>query len=145
MTSGFETSVADVAQVDTNGILRPLLQDHAEQSPRVIAWFDLPREERPRLRVAPSTLSEVVFVLTGARMKLPRERVVQYLDIVMEMPFEFDNAAVVARAMELYRTVHDDWDDCLVAAYALEYNDGVVFSFDAGFDRIPGITRIEPG
>jgi predicted nucleic acid-binding protein len=77
-------------------------------------------------------------------MRLPRERVVRYLDIILEMPFEFDEPAVIARAIEFYRTVHDDWDDCLVAAYALEYNDGVVFSFDHGFDHIPGVTRIEP-
>lgn len=144
MTSGFETSHADVAQVDTNGILRPLLDDDPDQSPRTHIWFELPPDQRPRLVVAASTLSEVIFVLAGQRLKFTRNEIVVALERIMEMPIEFDDAAVVNRAIELYRTVHDDWDDCFVAAYALEHNDGVVFSFDAGFDRIPGVTRIEP-
>ena len=144
MTSGYASSPPEQARVDTNGLLRLLLDDNPDQSPRTHQWFDGPHEQLPRLVVAASTISEVVFTLGGPRLKYVRDEILVALDRILEMPVEFDEPSVIRTAIELYRTVHDDWDDCLVAAYALERSGGVVFSFDRGLDRIPGITRIEP-
>lgn len=59
-------------------------------------------------------------------------------------PFEVPDHKVIALAARFFREVHDDWDDCLLAAFAIEEDDGSVISFDRGLDRIPGIRRIEP-
>ncbi len=137
------SSVADRAALDTNVLVRALMGDHPEHTPRAIALL---RGESPGLIpvLGPATLSELVWVLGGPRIGLSRPEIAAMLREVLQFQIEFINRAVVETAVESYETVSNDWDDCLVAAFALAVSDGRVLSFDRGLDRIPGVTRIEP-
>lgn len=89
-------------------------------------------------------MSEAVFVLKGRTYSFTRSDIVAFLESLNGLPVRIADRAVITRAVALYRDIHDDWDDCLVAAYALEQGDGTIISFDRGLDRIPGLTRIDP-
>lgn len=134
MTSGY---------IDTNILLRVLIDDVPRRAAAARDWFaGIPPDSRPR--VAAATASEVVFVLTGPRIARDRERTVSLVRTMLRFPVDFDDRDVLLRVLDLYARVHPDWDDCLVAAYALERTDGIVHSFGRSLDRIPGVTRIEP-
>ncbi|MEX1104078.1 MAG: type II toxin-antitoxin system VapC family toxin [Dehalococcoidia bacterium] len=135
----------EAAQVDTNILLRYFLKDSAEKAAAVHALVSgLSEPAAPRLVVSAATVSEVVFVARGATYRRTRSDLVELLGLLLAGPFSLPDRQVVSRARDLYRDVHDDWNDCLLAAYALEQGDGSVVSFDRGLDRIPGLTRVEP-
>jgi predicted nucleic acid-binding protein len=98
----------------------------------------------PALDVASSTVSETIFVLRGKNYEFDRVRIVAFLEGLLALPVRIVERPIIERAVGLYRDVHSDWDDCLLAACALERSNGRLVSFDRGLDRIPGLTRIEP-
>ena len=128
---------------DTNVLLRFLLRDHPEQSPATKAFMDA-LAPLDRLIVLSTTVSELVFVASGRTYGVTRAEIADLIGQLLAGPFELADRETIAVARDLYRDVHDDWDDCVLAAYALEEGDGTVVSFDRGLDRIPGLTRIEP-
>ena len=128
---------------DTNVLLRFLLRDHPEQSPATKAFMDA-LTPMDRLIVLPTTVSELVFVASGRTYGVTRAEIADLIGQLLEGPFELGNRETIARARDLYRDIHDDWDDCLLAAHALQEGDGTVVSFDRGLDRVPGLIRIEP-
>lgn len=131
--------------LDTNILLRiatNLPPDQAAATERLLRDAQAGRIAAPL--IAASTLSEAVFVLLGRTYLFARSGVAEFIQALLEAPLRFPERGVIERALSLYRDVHNDWDDCLVAAYALERGDGSVISFDRGLDRIPGLTRIEP-
>ena len=130
--------------LDTNILVRYFMKDDPSQYEAARALIEGIADETDSPRIAASTVSEYVFVARGAIYRRTREEIADSVRAIVTGPFDVDDREVVAQANELYRTVHDDWDDCLVAAYAIERADGRVASFDRGLDRIPGLTRIEP-
>lgn len=132
--------------LDTNILLRiatNLPTDQAAACERLLRRAQAGEVDPPL--VASNTVSEAVFVLRGRIYSYPREAIAAFIEQLLVSPLRFAELAVIERAVEFYRDHHDDWDDCLLAAYALERGDGTVVSFDRGLDRIPGLRRLEPG
>ena len=137
--------VADEAYVDTNVFLRMLLNDHARLSPTARRIFEAAGAGRLKLVTAPATLSEVVFVLTAPALGRSRLETVAALRAILALPVRVTERSIVEAALQLYESIHDDWDDCLVAAYAIASTAGRVASFDTRLGRVPGLTRIVDG
>ncbi|MEX0784479.1 MAG: PIN domain-containing protein [Dehalococcoidia bacterium] len=136
--------MSDGRFVDTNVLLRYFLRDHPEQFQAARLTIENITDPSDYLRVSPSTISEYVFVALGPLYKRTRAEIAESVAAILGGPFDVTERETVGQAVALYRDVHDDWDDCLLAAYALEQGDGSVVSFDRGLDRIPGLTRVEP-
>lgn len=130
--------------IDTSVLARLVLLDNAAMTSAVEAYLQIPERDRKTLVVAPTTISEVVFVLAGPRIHLPSSEVARAVRFILSLPVRFLDRDVVERALGLYESVHADWDDCMVAAYALERADSEVLAYDRGFNHIPGLTRFEP-
>jgi predicted nucleic acid-binding protein len=131
--------------LDTNILLRiatNLPPEQAAATERLLRDVEAGRTASPLITA--STLSEAVFVLLGKTYRYPRSAVADFIQALLDAPLRFPERAVIERALPLYRDVHDDWDDCLLSAYAIERTNGEIASFDRGLDRIPGLTRIEP-
>lgn len=131
--------------LDTNILLRiatKLPTDQAAATEQLLRDAQSGRIAPPLIAV--STLSEAVLVLLGRTYRVTRSGVAAFIEALLAAPLRFPERAVIERALDLYRDVHNDWDDCLLAAYALERSAGRLASFDRGLDRIPGLTRIEP-
>lgn len=131
--------------LDTNILLRVatnLPPDQAAATERLLRDAEAGRIPRPL--VSTTTLSEVVFVLLGRTYSFTRGPVASFIELLLAAPLRFPERSIIERALPLYRDVHNDWDDCLLAAYAFERSNGRLASFDRGLDRIPGLTRIQP-
>ncbi len=132
-----------MAQLDANVLLRQLLADHETHSPRATAL--LARVSRGALTVefAETTLFEVVFTLDRSYKKT-RTDIVENLSSFLTLPgVKFSEPRRALAALDIFGRSNVDFGDAYVAALALE-SDGQVISFDRDFDRIPGVTRVEP-
>jgi predicted nucleic acid-binding protein len=130
--------------LDTNVLLRHLLGDHPEQSPRATAC--LARVERGEVEAHLSDLVifETVFTLQR-HYHQPKAKIREVLLPLIELP------GMILRGKRHFREVFDLYVD-LNLPFADAYHavlmkrrklDEIV-TFDAEFDRIPGLRRLEP-
>jgi len=110
--------------VDANVILRYVLDDHAELSPRAAEILEQQTAILP-MEVA----CEVVYVLQKV-YEVDREEIRQQLgNLLTENLIEMDKFAVFLKALECYSTSTFDFVDCLLWAYhTVEQRE--VFTFD---------------
>ena len=108
----------------------------------------LARVERGELELAlaASTIAEVIFVVTSpALYRFDRESAkVGMLRVVQLAGMKVENRATVLRALDLYNTLATSFGDAMLAATMERQGSTVVYSYDRGLRRIPGITRSEP-
>lgn len=130
------------AYLDTNVLVRFLVRDNAAQWRAAEALLDLPRSRRPRLILTAATLSEVVFVLSKSVYQYPRSQVADAVEGLLSLPIEVIDADVIASAADIFRNRHPEWDDALVAAYALARADGGIYTFDEQLRRLQGLNPL---
>ena len=134
----------DLSFLDTNVLLRHLLQDHPELSPRATAF--LARVERGEVKVRTSeiVLFETVFTLQRwlhHPKSLIREKLLQLLGppgIVLP------HKRRLRRVFDLYVDLNLSFADAYHAVLMQELKLTTIVTFDEGFDRVPGITRVQP-
>lgn len=93
-----------------------------------------------------AVIAEVVYVLSSKRLyDVPRPTICQRLNAILDLQgLRLRNKSVYRRALGLYATIPVDFVDCLVATRMEQAAIARVVSFDTHFDRLPGITRVEP-
>jgi predicted nucleic acid-binding protein len=132
--------------LDTNVLLRHLLQDYPEQATASSELLDqIARGERC-VELSATVIFEAVYILSG-RYGIEREAITQALQSIIEIDAIIlsDKAAVVS-ALELYPLHHNlSYADCYHAALSLARCDGKIYTYDRMFSRVAGITRLEPG
>ena len=130
--------------LDTNVLLRHLLQDHQDHSPRATAYIG--RIERGELRAHTSDV--VVFELVFNLERRFRERRSQIRDsmlALLELPgIVLPDKQRIQLAFELYLGHNISFPDAYHAVLMEQLQITEVISFDRDFDRVPGIARIEP-
>lgn len=132
--------------VDTDVIIRLLTGDDPTKQAAAKALFE--QVERGMLAVtAPiTTIADAVYVLSSARLyHLPRTQVSALLSPLVRLPyFRVRNRRAVLRALDLYATTNLDFGDVFIAASMEQLGSQVLYSYDKGFDRLPGMRRQEP-
>lgn len=132
-----------MAYLDANVFLRHALSDNEAQSPRSTALMERLYEGTQSVEFAETTLFEVVFTL-GRTYKMGRPQIVQLLSGFLTLPAViFPDRRRAIFALDIFERSNLSFADAYLAALAIE-SDGQVISFDRGFDRIPGVTRVEP-
>jgi len=132
------------AFLDSNVLLRHLLADHPEQSPRATAYLE--RVERGEIEVFTSdtVVFEVVFTLERSYRK-PKQPISDALLPLLELPgINLTGKRRYRRAFDLYVRHNLPFADAYHVAVMESLGVLEVISFDRHFDRIPGITRSEP-
>ncbi len=66
------------------------------------------------------------------------------LEAILILPLVILDRPIMQAALALYRDHHNDWDDCLLAAYATVQAEGRIVSFDRGLGRVPGVALVQP-
>lgn len=133
------------ALLDTNVILRHVLQDQPEQSPRASALFAAIEGGRRAVRLADTVMFEVAFTLEktyGAR----RADIQEALQPILNLP------GIVLPGKRVYSGVFELWlnnaglsfADCYHLCLAKQLNLPTVLSFDRKMNRLPGVARSEP-
>jgi len=136
--------VAGEPFVDTNVVLRHLLQDHEDHSPRASALFAAVGRGEISIQFTPSVVFETVFVL-DRRNRTPKSWIrVAVLEILALPNLLVSERPRLERALDLFVERNIPYIDVYHAVAMNELGCTQILSFDRHFDRIPGIERVEP-
>lgn len=123
--------------VDANIILRYLLDDHPELSPRAVEII-----ENEEVLAPLEVLCEVVYVLQKV-YQIPREKIqIQLASLIDEPVIAVEKTDVVKMALEMYVNTKIDIVDAFLYAYhAVE--DSTIFTFDGKLNKLLQKGRVE--
>jgi predicted nucleic acid-binding protein len=132
--------------LDTNIFVRYLTGDDPVRMRACESLFErLDRGEEDAL-INDLVVAEVFYVLSGRVYRTPRDVIASRLrPLLLFKGLRLDNRAVVLDALDICEAFpHLDFEDCM--AIARMHSEGIdeIYSYDHGFDRVPGIRRQEP-
>ena len=132
--------------IDTDVLIRLLTGDDPEKQKKASDLFE--QIEKKKLRViAPVTvIADAVYVLSSKKLyNLPRSEVVGLLTPLLRLPnFRVRRRRIVQKALDIYLFSNLDFGDAFLAASMQQAKSTTVYSYDADFDRVQGIRRLEP-
>ena len=130
--------------LETNILLRHLLQDHPDHSPRATRYLERIEQGNLRVRSTDSVVFETVFTLQR-QYKLPKASVRELVWPIIEL------SGIVLPGKQRLRAVFDlyverniSFIDAYHAVLMQHLGLSEIVSFDGDFDRLPGVRRIEP-
>jgi len=126
--------------VDTNLIVRYLVQDHEKHAKAAGKLFDACDRGEVVIVVLPAVLAECVFVLKSF-YEHPRGDIASALGRLISSPGVEIDAAINLDALDRYRKTKVHFVDCLIAATAATENMPVA-SFDQDFRKFTDV-RVE--
>ena len=133
-----------IAFLDTNIFLRQLLADEPTQSPQATAYFEHIKARELTARTSDIVVFEVVFTLERGYRRSKAE-IRSHLLPLLELP------GIILPGKRKFRQVFDTYvernisfADAYHAVLMQQLKLTEIVSFDRDFNRIPGITRIEP-
>jgi predicted nucleic acid-binding protein len=130
--------------LDTNIYVRHLTQDHPDYSPRATAY--LARVERGELQVRTfdTVVFETVYVLQHSYHQ-PKAAIRDALLPLLELPgIVLPGKRRFRRVFDLYVDLNISFSDAYHAVLMERLKMTEAVSFDREFNRIQGITRVEP-
>jgi predicted nucleic-acid-binding protein len=129
--------------LDTNILLRALLEDDPEQSPLAIRRLVEAGEKGERLYVSVTVLCEALWTLRGRPYKLSREALSDTLDkLLADELFEIQDRDLVARALSDYRQGRADFSDYLVGWQNWKAGCTETLTFDRTLASYPGFSLL---
>jgi predicted nucleic acid-binding protein len=133
--------------LDTNILIRHITKDDPVRSPAAFAL--LQGIERGQISVWTTELvvAEAIFILTNRRTyNRSRENIRSVLLPILLLPgIKLANKRVYPRAFDLWVSLPDlSYVDAYHAARIEREASKALYSFDADFDKIPGLVRREP-
>ena len=126
--------------LDTNLLIRFLLNDNPKQSAAVQSLFETTPDE---LVLTDVSVAEMIWLLTSY-YQLPKDDVIDKVKQILTLGVINANKSVLSKALSLYQSINIDYIDAYLAAYCEEENLSSVISFDRDFDKIKSIQRTEP-
>jgi predicted nucleic acid-binding protein len=131
--------------VDTNVILRHLLNDHDQHSPRASTLFRRVRRSEEAVFCPDTAIFEAVHILQG-RAGAPRDRTAAALKGLVILPlFQLGNKDAILAALEFWQEQPAlDFADCYHLALTKSLGMDAIYTFDRKMDRYPGVGRVEP-
>lgn len=131
--------------IDTNILLRHLLQDHEDHSPRASALLLAVRTGKETIYCPATVIFEAIHILHG-RIGLPREDIAWALTNLIQLPtFIMREEQVVVDALDFWSKQSPlDYADCYHLALTKELGMTEIYTFDRKMDRFPGVDRVEP-
>ena len=131
------------ALLDTNILLRHLLNDDPAQSPKATAIMDRISRGGLEVQITDLVVFETVFVL-DRRYKVPRAHIEAGMRGVLALAgVHLPGKSAYGRVFDLYTSTPLSFADCYHVALMERLRISEVLSFDRDFDRVPGITRRE--
>ena len=127
--------------LDTNVLVRYVMQDDPRQSPRATRLIESLTAEEPGF-VPVVTLVELVWVLSGS-YGLDRKQVATVLGTLLRSKeLVVDGAELVAQALKRYSAEGADFADALIERIAAAAGCSVTMTFDAGAVKAAAMTLV---
>jgi predicted nucleic acid-binding protein len=131
--------------LDTNVLLRHLLQDHPQQSPRSTAYLARVERGEIKVRTADTVVFETVFTLQR-QYGVSKADIRDNLLPLLELPgIVLPGKRRLRKVFDLYVDLNLPFADAYHVALMQRLGLRHVISFDKEFNRVPGVTRVEPG
>jgi predicted nucleic-acid-binding protein len=124
--------------LDTNVLVRFLVEDDAEQTGRAAALIEAAIARDERLYVAEIVLCELVWVLAGAYRCRRSEIAPLLAELTRARHLRLENSDRVVRAIRAYRDSKGDFADYLIREAARESGCTAVATFDRALLRDDG-------
>lgn len=131
--------------VDTNVFLRYLVVDLPDQSPRAIELFLAIEQGQQEIQTSHAVVLEVVFTLQKFYCLSLAEVRDQFLPVIHLPGVRVAQKDLFEPAFDLAISKNVDFQDAFNAIIMQSLDLAEIYSFDRHFDRIDGITRLEPG
>jgi uncharacterized protein len=131
--------------LDTNVLMRYFTNDDPIRAQHALALIE--RIERDEEHVVTSLMIvfETVFLLER-RYKVPKARARDLIwDVLSMRGVQLAEKSLCAQALDLYVERNISLADAYSAVFMRSRGITEVYSWDADFDKIPGLSRIEPG
>ena len=134
------------AFLDANVILRYLLRDDEIKAQRCLKLLEKAEKREITLRTTDLVIAELVGVLESPfTYNLPRERIGELLLPVILLPgLKLPGKKLYRQIFGLYVDQGIDFIDAYNAVHMGKQGLTRIYSYDSDFDRIAGVSRVEP-
>jgi len=128
--------------LDTNVLVRWLVDDDPEQSAQVHWLFKAARDRQDPLFVPITVMLELEWVLRS-RYGFGRGILLNTLTALLEtQELEFQSEDAIEQALAFYRQGQADFADCLHASHCAVHERSPMLSFDRKAQRLPGVAAL---
>lgn len=132
------------AFLDTNIILRHLLGDHPDHSPRATAFLMRIEQGQIHVRTADTVIFEAVFTLER-QYRRSKAEIREVLLPLIDLPgVILVGKRRLRKAFDVYIDLNLSFADAYHAVLMQQFKLDRIVTFDKGFDRVAGIQRVEP-
>ena len=132
-----------MAALDTNVLLRFLLQDDAVQSAKATRLIRGALDAGETLYVPVSVALELEWVLRS-RFKLDKAAVAQtFAGLLQTVELHFEATAALEWALGEYESSAADFSDCIHAALVLNAGEAPLWTFDKAAARLQGAAELK--
>ncbi|MEW6615298.1 MAG: PIN domain-containing protein [Thermodesulfobacteriota bacterium] len=126
--------------IDTNIILRYLLEDHEEYSPRAKAFMMDISNGIKKAEILDVVIVESIYVMEKF-YNIPKDEIVDKLSKIMNFPGVINpNRSEILNALLKYESLDIDIVDCILAAKSS--SEKVVVSFDKDMERLKAVSEV---
>jgi predicted nucleic acid-binding protein len=130
--------------LDTNILLRHLLQDEPTHSPSATRYLAAIEAGQEKVRIADTVVFETVFTLQRL-YSVPRADIRDKLLPLIDLTgIALPGKRRLREVFDLYVTHNISFADAYHTVLMKHLNLNEIVSYDRGFDKIPGIRRVEP-
>jgi predicted nucleic acid-binding protein len=132
--------------VDTNVLLRYFTRDDEEKAQRTLALLQHIERGEERVETSQIVIFEVIFILDRT-YNVPRARIHALVKPVLELRgLSVPSKSLLLETLDRFATASRklSFADLYIALDARSRGIGEIYSWDRGFDRIQGVTRVEP-
>jgi len=130
--------------LDTNILLRHLLQDHPAQSASATRYLAAIEAGQEKVRIADTVIFETVFTLQR-QYGVPKPNIRDTLWPLIDLSgIILPGKRRLREVFELYVMYNISFADAFHAVLMKRWGVSEIVSYDRGFDKIPAINRIEP-
>jgi len=133
------------AFLDTSVLIRHIMGDDANHSPRATAFLRVVAAGERAVRISDTVVFEAAFVL-GRVYKMRRDDIRDALLPIIDLPgIVLPGKRIFARVFELFLERSSlSFADCYHLALTERLELGTIVAFDQAMGRVPGIVREEP-
>ena len=130
--------------LDTNILLRFLTRDDEGKAQQALDLLLRVERGEEKVITSPLVIFETIYTLQRF-YKVPRQRIRdQILSIISLRSLHLPDKNLYHRAFDLYVTKNISFADAYNAVYMQAEEVSHIYSWDRDFDKIDGITRLEP-
>lgn len=129
--------------IDSNVILRFVLNDEPKLSPKAAKIFQKIEKENITVFLSQIILAEIVYVLLKV-YKLKRLDIKEkLLGIIAPDTISIEDKTILPFAFDVFVSKNVDFEDAFLVALMEKRKIKEIYSFDEDFDKFPQIERLE--